>query len=50
MSNSNQISLSIPPETVEQAKQFYAQGNTILAPSLVNLSPEESKELPKNGR
>lgn len=49
MSNSSQISLSIPPETVEQTKQFYAQANSILAPSLVNLTPEESKELPKMG-
>ncbi len=49
MSNSNQISLAILPETVEQSKQFYAQASAILAPSLVNLTPEESKELPKMG-
>jgi hypothetical protein len=49
MSNSNQISLAIPPETVEQAKQYYAQANALLAPFLLNLTPEESKELPKMG-
>jgi len=49
MSNSNQVSLAIPPEAVEQAKQFYAQGNAILLPYLLNLTPEESKELPKMG-
>jgi len=49
MSNSNQVSLSIPPETVEQAKQYYAQGNAILVPYLLNLTPDESKALPKMG-
>jgi hypothetical protein len=49
MSNSNLVSLVILPETVEQSKQFYAQANSILAPSLVNLTPEQSKELPKMG-
>jgi len=49
MSNSNQISLAIPPEKVEEAKQFYAQGNAILIPYLLNLTPDESKALPKMG-
>ena len=49
MSNSNQVSLAIPPETVEQAKQYYAQGNAILVPYLLNLTPDESKALPKMG-
>ena len=49
MSNGNQISLSIPPEKVEEARQHFAQAHAILAPYLVNLTPEESKELPKMG-
>lgn len=49
MSNSNLISLSIPPEKVEEAKMHYAQANAILVPYLLNLTPEESKELPKMG-
>jgi len=49
MSNSNQISLSVPPEKVEKAKQLYAEANAILVPYLLNLTPEESKELPKMG-
>ena len=49
MSNPNQISLAIPPEMVEQAKQLYAQANAILVPYLLNLTPEESKGLPKMG-
>ena len=49
MSNSNQISLSIPPEKVEEAKQFYAQGNAILAPYLVSLTNDQKAGLPKMG-
>ena len=49
MSNSNLISLNIPAADVEQAKQLYAQANAILLPHLFNLTPEESKELPKMG-
>jgi hypothetical protein len=49
MSNGNQISLSIPPEKVEQVKQLYGQINGIISEYLVNLTPEQSKELPKMG-
>ena len=49
MSNSNLISLNIPAGDVEQAKQLYAQANAILLPYLFNLTPEQSKELPKMG-
>ncbi len=49
MSNGNQISLSIPPEKVEEAKQFYAQGNAILAPYLVSLTNDQKAGLPKMG-
>ncbi len=49
MSNGNQISLTIPPEKVEQAKQFYAQGNAILAPYLVSLTNDQKAILPKMG-
>lgn len=49
MSSSNQVSLSIPPEEVEQAKQFYAQGNAILAPYLISLTNDQKAALPKIG-
>jgi hypothetical protein len=49
MSNGNQISLSIPPEELEQAKQFYAQGNAILAPYLISLTNDQKAILPKMG-
>ena len=49
MSNGNQISLNIPATDLEQAKQHFAEAHAILAPYLVNLTPEASKELPKMG-
>ncbi len=49
MSNSNQISLSIPQEKVDEAKQFYSQGNAILAPYLVSLTNDQKAGLPKMG-
>lgn len=49
MSNSNQISLSIPPEVVEQVKQLYAQANAIMATYLVSLNPDQKMGLPKMG-
>lgn len=49
MSNSDVISLNIPAADVEQVKQLYAQIGTILLPHLFNLTPEQSKELPKMG-
>ena len=49
MSNSNQISLSIPPEKAEQAKQLYAQANAIIAPYLVSLTNDQKAGLPKMG-
>lgn len=49
MSDSNRISLSIPQEIVEQAKQLYVQANQLLAPYLINLTPDERIQLPKMG-
>jgi len=49
MSSTNQVSLSIPPEVVEQAKQFYAQGNSLLAPYLISLNNDQKAILPKIG-
>lgn len=49
MGNSSQVSLAIPPEDVQEAKQLYGQANAILFSHLINLTPEESKELPKMG-
>lgn len=49
MSSSNQISLSIPPEVVDQVKQLYAQANTILAPYLISLTNDQKAGLPKMG-
>lgn len=49
MSDSNRISLSIPQEIVEQAKQLYIQANQLLAPYLINLTPDERIQLPKMG-
>lgn len=49
MSNSNQISLSIPPEVVEQVKQLYSQANSILAPYLISLTNDQKAGVPKMG-
>lgn len=49
MSNSNQISITIPPEVVEQVKQLYSQANLILAPYLINLTNDQKAVLPKMG-
>jgi len=49
MSDSNRISLIIPPEVAEPAKQLYAQANQMLAPYLINLTPDEKKQYPKMG-
>jgi hypothetical protein len=49
MSNGNQISLSLPADKEEEVKQLYGQIYGIISPYLVNLTPEQSKELPKMG-
>ena len=49
MSNGNLISLVIPEEKLAEAKQHFADGAQILAPYLINLTPAESKALPKMG-
>lgn len=49
MSNSNQISITIPPEVVEQVKQLYSQANAILAPYLISLTNDQKAILPKMG-
>ena len=49
MGNGNQISLNIPAADLEQAKQFYAQGNAILAPYLISLTNDQKAGLPKMG-
>jgi len=49
MSNGNQVSLSIPPEVVEQVKQLYTQANALMAPYLVSLTADQKSGLPKMG-
>ncbi len=49
MSTSNQISLSIPPEVVDQVKQLYGQANSIMAPYLISLTNDQKAGLPKMG-
>ena len=49
MSDSNRISLVLPPEEVEQVKQLLIQIGQILAPRLINLTPDERIQLPKMG-
>jgi hypothetical protein len=49
MSDSNRISLVLPPEEAEQVKQLFAQIGQILSPHLINLTPEERIQLPKMG-
>ena len=49
MSNENRISLAIPDETVTAVKQHFAEAASLLAPYLVNLTPDDRKSLPKLG-
>ena len=49
MSDSNRISLTIPAADVEQVKQLFTQINQLLAPHLINLTPDERIQLPKMG-
>ena len=49
MSDSNRISLILPPADVEQVKMLFSQIGQILAPHLINLTPEERIQLPKMG-
>lgn len=49
MSNGNQISLVMPDEVVAGAKQHFTDAAQIVSPFLMNLTPEEIKELPKMG-
>lgn len=49
MSDSNRISLVLPPEEMEQVKQLLTQIRQILAPHLINLTPDERIQLPKMG-
>jgi hypothetical protein len=49
MSDSNRISLVLPPEEVEQVKQLLTQVGQILAPRLISLTPDERLQLPKMG-
>ncbi|MFA5327624.1 MAG: hypothetical protein WC384_07525 [Prolixibacteraceae bacterium] len=49
MSDTNRYSSVIPPEVAEQAKDFFRQGAQVLAPFLINLTPDERMQLPKMG-
>ncbi|MDP2890479.1 MAG: hypothetical protein Q8P34_16125 [Bacteroidota bacterium] len=49
MSDSNRISMVIPPEALEQAKEHYRMAHQVLAPYLINLTPDERLQLPKMG-
>jgi hypothetical protein len=49
MSDSNRISLILQAEEVEQVKQLFSQIGQILAPRLINLTPDERVQLPKMG-
>lgn len=49
MSDTNRYSSVIPPEVAEQAKDFFRQGAQVLAPYLINLTPDERIQLPKMG-
>ena len=49
MSNANRISLNLPDELVDQVKQHFTDASELVSSSLINLSPEESKALPKLG-
>lgn len=49
MSDINRYSSVIPPEVAEQAKDLFRQGAEVLAPYLINLTPDERIQLPKMG-
>jgi len=49
MSNENRISLNLPDEVVTGVKQHFADAADMVSSSLINLSPDESKVLPKMG-
>lgn len=49
MSDSNRISMVIPPEVLEKAKELFTQAHQVLAPYLINLTPDERLQLPKMG-
>jgi len=49
MSNENRMSLVMPDEVVAGAKQHFTDAAQIVSPFLMNLTPEEIKELPKMG-
>jgi len=49
MSDSNRISLVMPAGDVEQVKQLLIQAGQIMAPYLINLTPDERVQLPKMG-
>lgn len=49
MSDSNRISLAMPAGDVEQVKQLLTQVAQIMAPHLINLTPDERVQLPKMG-
>jgi hypothetical protein len=49
MSNQNQISVTIPEEVVESVKQHFIEVALLLAPYIINLTPEAILQLPKMG-
>jgi hypothetical protein len=49
MSNGNRISLVIPDEVVTGVKQHFIDAAQMIAPYLINLSPDDVKALPKLG-
>ena len=49
MSNENRISVMIPEEALSMAMQHFVSGAQIMTPYLINLTPEQRKELPKLG-
>jgi len=49
MSDSNRISMVIPPEVLDKAKEHFSMAHQVLAPYLINLTPDERLQLPKMG-
>ncbi len=49
MSDSNRISITIPADVLEQSKEHFRLGGQLLAPYLINLTPDERIQLPKMG-
>ena len=49
MSNENRVSLAIPAETITEIKEHFSSAAALLAPYLINLTPDEKKMLPKLG-